>query len=782
MSTMEQEYNRRTAGEVRIPGNSSTRRTPVRNGNSSASGRVRPAQERAERNERTERKERTERAEKKDSRPRNGAGGNDYRKADRAQRGGGGGNRPPRKSRKDMLKDRMILLLEILFGLLLLSVVALGASKIFTVLGSLSGAGIGKATFAEIKSKVSIVVILEIVGIIALFAGMISGRIARLKQKLRLSKKQRNIMLIMEGIGLAIIVITGIAAYVMFSDLRIGNVDLKEVVQNAGYICYVLTVAFVPITAAPVFGEIIYLKKDRETQGKRKVITLLVKVLGAVLIVAGVGYTAHTVSSSMETVQKLFGEIYNILDNDDITNVQTNLSQEDMEKMSGYINIAVFGVDSRADKEENDEAGTVVDTGSHNDVTMIVSINCDTKEVKLLSVYRDTCMLIQKKRSNGELKDVYEKLTHSYAYGSITTIEGLNGKKTNRGPEFALNALNRNLDLNITEYVTVNFDIVAQAIDALGGLDIEITSRELRHVNRSIREQNKIYGTHVDQLDEPGLQHLNGVQATSYARVRKSDSDYVRTERQRKVVQLMLEKAKTLGIGKVMEVVKVIAPQVRTNINSERFNTLAMDMLNYSIVDQKGFPFEPYWDSRKGVTFAGGKAGSGVTFLDEVTQMHEFLFGQNDYTPSSKLQEISNDIEEIRNGGGYSSNYSSSSSRDDDDDANNEPEESVEPIVSETPKPSQTIQQEVPVVNKPTPTPVPTVKPTVQPTPTPTPEPTIEPTPMPTPEPTPSPEPEQEPQQSEEAVVTPVPTQEPEQEVPVDGDTETGDNEDDPGL
>ena len=156
--------------------------------------------------------------------------------------------------------------------------------------------------------------------------------------------------------------------------------------------------------------------------------------------------------------------------------------------IDGYTNIALFGVDSRANE---------LTKNTRTDCIIIASINNKTKDVKLASIYRDTYVYIA---DHG-----YTKLNHAYAYG---------------GPELSLSTLNKNFDLNVKDFVTINFSALANVIDALGGVDIDITKEELKYVNAYAKDVARINGTTVEKIKKPGLQTLSGTQATGYCRVR----------------------------------------------------------------------------------------------------------------------------------------------------------------------------------------------------------------------------------------------------------------------
>ena len=192
--------------------------------------------------------------------------------------------------------------------------------------------------------------------------------------------------------------------------------------------------------------------------------------------------------------------------------------------LKGYRNIAFFGVDSRDGS---------LQTGARSDSIMVISINQETKDVKITSIYRDTCLKVP---GYG-----FTKATHAYAYG---------------GAELAMSMLNTNLDLDITEFATVDFGVLAKIIDAIGGIDLDISDAEFSLINPLIKEQNRVTGSDSPYLDGPGTQHVNGTQATAYARIRKIDSDFKRAERQRIVLSKVFEQAKTANIGTLLSLIR----------------------------------------------------------------------------------------------------------------------------------------------------------------------------------------------------------------------------------
>ncbi len=311
---------------------------------------------------------------------------------------------------------------------------------------------------------------------------------------------------------------------------------------------------------------------------------------------------------------KLFGNMASVdFDTKKVENL--DLSEEQLAQMKGHWMIACFGVDSR---EKGGEMN--VGKGANADVNMICSVDLESGEIKLVSVFRDTYLNISDKNS-------YNKINAAYAIG---------------GPEQAVAALNKNLDLNITQYATFNWKAVADAINILGGVDIELSENERSWINAYITETVKETGIGSHQIQKAGLVHMDGVQAVAYGRIRYGDTDYARTERQRIVLQAAFDKVKTADWATVNNVIQTVMPQLATNIDMADLIPLARQLANFHIGDTKGFPMA------RGEASVG-KNGDCVipqTLASNVSELHQFLFGTENYQPSSKVQSYSAHISE----------------------------------------------------------------------------------------------------------------------------------------
>lgn len=283
--------------------------------------------------------------------------------------------------------------------------------------------------------------------------------------------------------------------------------------------------------------------------------------------------------------------------------VYTNELNDD--NMSRYINIALFGVDSRA----ND-----LTKNTRSDSIMIASINKYTNKIKLLSLYRDTYVFIP--------EHGYTKLNHAYAYG---------------GPKLAIETINRNFDMNITDYITVNFSALTDVIDALGGVTINVTSEELNEVNRYAKDVARINGREWTKIEKAGEQTLTGVQATGYSRVRYlKGGDYARAGRQRTVIDAIIKKARHSGPKKLYNAADCFLPQIATSLSGTEFARLVSFFPLYNIESQDGFPFDK---TNKTINKAAVVVCN--TLPSNVKKLHEYLFETKDYNPSQTVVKIS---------------------------------------------------------------------------------------------------------------------------------------------
>lgn len=279
--------------------------------------------------------------------------------------------------------------------------------------------------------------------------------------------------------------------------------------------------------------------------------------------------------------------------------------------MAGYQNIALFGVDSR----EQD----LLSGDNRSDTIMICSVNKKTGETRLVSVYRDTLLNI----GGGD----YRKCNAAYAYG---------------GPQQAVAMLNSNLDLNITDFVTIGFEGLAETIDALGGIDLEITEEEMEYMNSYMDDMYYEIGTEYEEVTDWGMQHLSGIQATAYCRIRYTEGDdFRRAERQRTVLMLTMEKAKKANPVRLAAAAGAVLGRTATSLSSTELMLFILRARMMDITESTGFPTE---EDRMFATINGESCVVPYYLTTNVKKLHRTLFDQDEYEPSPTVEEINENI------------------------------------------------------------------------------------------------------------------------------------------
>ena len=307
-------------------------------------------------------------------------------------------------------------------------------------------------------------------------------------------------------------------------------------------------------------------------------ITVLVLIIILAILVGSIFWYINNKLNKMQTVE---------IDESDLA-----VSTEVEENLEEYRNIAIFGIDSRQDTYSK---------GNRSDCIIIATINNKTKEVKLTSVYRDTYVQIE---GHG-----LDKITHAYSYGEAP---------------LAIKTLNSNLDLNIKEFITVNFDAVKDIIDYIGGIQMTITSEEV---------------SHISGISKAGTYNLTGEQALAYARIRyATGGDYKRTERMRDVLTAVANKVKTMNVSQLNKLVDELLPKVYTNITASDVFSLFPSVASFNITESVGWPYET-----RGITLDRWY-GVPITLESNVKQLHQELFGEVDYEPSEFVKNVSNNI------------------------------------------------------------------------------------------------------------------------------------------
>ena len=343
--------------------------------------------------------------------------------------------------------------------------------------------------------------------------------------------------------------------------------------------------------------------RDKKKKARRtRIITMVIVELLTLICIFGFGFVYRYMHMTADVA----------FDVSKVRNDNIDISQK--QKMSGYWTVAVFGVDSR-----NGDVGK----GANADVQIIANVNMGTGDITLTSVYRDTYLNIGK-------GDRYSKSNAAYAEG---------------GPEQAVAMLNKNLDLDIENYVTFNWKAVADVIDLLGGVDIDVSKAAFYYMNAYIHETCLKSGISAQNpaamyIKKAGPQHLNGVQAVAYARLRYMDSDFERTKRQREVISKCLDLAKKTDLATLTKIIDTVLPQVAFNIDTADIIELAKGISRYNIRESVGFPK----DLKDQMMGKKGACVIPATLESNVVWLHSILFADENYTVSDAVKRYSQKI------------------------------------------------------------------------------------------------------------------------------------------
>ncbi len=352
--------------------------------------------------------------------------------------------------------------------------------------------------------------------------------------------------------------------------------------------------------------------KEYEARRKRKFVIFGIEIV-VILAMVGILYVVMTKANDK-------GPTTTYLSPEDlgISYTQSNADTEGtgeaiVDDQPVYMNVALFGVDAR----KHDE----LYKGSRSDCTMIASVNLQTGDIRLVSVYRDTYLNLG--------NDKYDKCNGAYSYG---------------GAEQAVKMLNMNLDMDITKFVTVGYQGLSEVIDGLGGVYIDVDATELKHINNYQQDVASVLKCDYTPVKQTGYQKLNGLQATAYCRIRYGGGDdFMRTSRQREVVMAIEDQAKQADYTTLVKVFNDSIDDIYTNLETDDILTLLENIADYRIVEEGGFP-----DESMRTTGNIGAKGSCVIPVDlesNVVWLHEFLFDETDYVVTSVVKEISGKVE-----------------------------------------------------------------------------------------------------------------------------------------
>lgn len=305
----------------------------------------------------------------------------------------------------------------------------------------------------------------------------------------------------------------------------------------------------------------------------------------------------------------------------------------DKSKFKGFYTVALFGIDARDDK---------MDAGVNSDSIIIVSINQDTGKVVMSSIYRDTWLNIP--NDDGSSSKRFRKINSAFCSGGVKA---------------AINTLNTNLDLNISDYVTINFEGLATIIDKLGGIDINITEDEKYYINYYMDENMAVTGIKSSKVTKSGNVHLDGLQATAFCRIRycsftdssgkKYTDDLGRTARQRYVLSLLVDKAKSAGVKKLLSIAEEIfsgdTDFIKTSIEYDLMMDMIPTFIDFELGETRGFPFTYDFPDKSLTNGESAIAVGGLSY--NVSKLHKFLYGDSAYVPSNHVQGLDTKLKDM---------------------------------------------------------------------------------------------------------------------------------------
>ena len=360
-------------------------------------------------------------------------------------------------------------------------------------------------------------------------------------------------------------------------------------------------------------------KKRRRKKKGGNIALFVVEIV--ILVILAIGVFAYSrINKGLKNLGTEMGDQQ--ASQEDMADVVMNEGVATNEVLTGYTNVALVGIDTRDGDIDY----------ANSDTMLVASINNDTWGVRMVSLYRDTYLNMDPENGGWN----FNKCNSAYAHGSVHQF---------------LSMLNANLDLNITDYVVVDMKALATLIDDLGGISIILTEEEVGHLNNYCVETSEITGMDYTPLEyyegqEATEYNLTGIQAVAYARIRyTSGNDPKRTQRQRLVIEKIVDKAKSSGIASVSAIIEHVFPLVKTSFSSAQLVKMASQMFNYNIEKTSGFPFEHLEpDSIVATNGDSIDALIPVTLAQNVTELHEFLFDDYGYQVSQTVQDYSNQI------------------------------------------------------------------------------------------------------------------------------------------
>ena len=327
-------------------------------------------------------------------------------------------------------------------------------------------------------------------------------------------------------------------------------------------------------------------KKKKKMSVKKKILIIILIILVIVGIGIGIIFLIihHYINlMNIKPVEESSYEIADSVVDDDITD-EPDSPQEDIDDLENRIreNLEKKSDDIMADKDVlnvlliGTDARSVSERG-RSDSMILVSINKKTKKVIMTSFLRDIYLAIPNIEST--------RLNHAYAYG---------------GAHLLIDTLEENFRIKIDRYAQVNFFSFCKTVDAVGGVEIDVTQDEIYYINNYLREINRLEGRaeNTYQVTSAGRQTLNGAQALAYSRIRYIGTDFQRTQRQRTVLEQIISKTKDMSLTELDDLLEVVLPEITTNMQESEIISLLLDsndILDYERV-QCRVPADGTWE------------------------------------------------------------------------------------------------------------------------------------------------------------------------------------------
>ena len=344
-------------------------------------------------------------------------------------------------------------------------------------------------------------------------------------------------------------------------------------------------------------------KKPKKKRKKGRIVIAVILVLLLLFGAAG-GALAYFGLNWLE-------DRFDTMDHVSVEKNDLEIDEQVAKDLSNYRNILILGIDRR--EGENIEA-------CRSDAMIVISINKETGDVKMISVVRDSFLLLDEAGTQR-----IDKLTHAHAYG---------------GPENTMRAINRNLDMNISEFLRVDWKTVADFVDGLGGLELTIHDYEIKEMNKYIKDTNKSLNGDRTPIKKAGKQRLNGVQVVTYCRIRKvGDGDSERASRIRNTIKATITQGRKAGLKKLNAACDNAFSQITTNLSTNDLIHLLWDNKSVNFKDSVGWPYT--WD---GAQLNGIWYDVPITLESNVVDLHEDIFGQKGYEPTERVKEISESV------------------------------------------------------------------------------------------------------------------------------------------